>query len=138
VALCRKIVDLVRLHLLHDTDQTGRVRHITIVQDEATVLDVRILVQVVYTIRIEQRGPAFHAVDFVAFLQEEFGEIGPVLPRDTRHQRPFSHRTPENFQTVTSCIRQSLKLRSSPLELLNMLSVKRYVLSKNPSIAAVL
>ena len=35
VALRRQIVDLVRLHLLHDADQVGRIRQVAVVQEEA-------------------------------------------------------------------------------------------------------
>jgi hypothetical protein len=55
VALGREIVDLVRLALLHDADQIGRIRHVSVVQDEARILFVRILIDVLDAAGIEGR-----------------------------------------------------------------------------------
>ena len=45
MALGGEIVDLVGLRLLHDADQVGRIGHVAVMQDEAQVLLVRILVE---------------------------------------------------------------------------------------------
>jgi hypothetical protein len=47
VALRAEVVDLVGLHLLHHVDEARRVGQVAVVQDEAAVSDVRILVQVI-------------------------------------------------------------------------------------------
>ena len=44
VALCREVVDLVGLHLLHHADQVRGVGEIAVMQRESAVLDVRFLV----------------------------------------------------------------------------------------------
>jgi hypothetical protein len=44
---------------------------------------VRILVKVVYPVCVEGRGTALDTVDLVAFGQQKFGQIGPVLAGDT-------------------------------------------------------
>ena len=61
------------------------------VQDEAAPLLVRILVEVVDAVGVEQRGAAFDAMHFVAFAQQEFGEIGAVLAGDAGDES-FFHR----------------------------------------------
>jgi len=52
-------------------------------EDETTIFLVRILVEVVDTIRIKKRGTAFEAVDLIAFFQKELGEISAILTGNT-------------------------------------------------------
>ena len=80
MALRREVVDFVRLHLLDDADQAARIRHVAVMQDEATVLLVRVLVKMVDSIRIEQRSAALDAVHLVALAQQELGQVGAVWP----------------------------------------------------------
>ena len=54
MALGRQVVDLVRLYLLDDADQVGGVGQVAVVQHEALVGLVRVLVQVVDAVGIEQ------------------------------------------------------------------------------------
>ena len=102
VALRGEVVDLVGLHLLDDADQARRIGEVAVVQDEAAVLLVRILVQVVDAIGVEQRGAALDAVDFVALVQQEFGEVGAVLAGDAGDEGFFHitrgkrHRIPKS------------------------------------------
>jgi len=79
MALRREIVDFVLLHCLHDPDQATPISHIAVVQDELPPTYVQILVQIIDPIGVKERGAAIDAVDFVAFLQEELGELGAVL-----------------------------------------------------------
>lgn len=83
MALGRQVVDLVGLDLLNYADEVGGVGQITVVQFEAYVFLVRILIQVVDAIGIEGRRSAFDAVNVVAFGEQKFGQIGSVLPRNT-------------------------------------------------------
>jgi hypothetical protein len=43
------------LYLLDDADQAGRVGEVAVMEDEAAILFVRILVQVVDAVGVEQR-----------------------------------------------------------------------------------
>ena len=79
MALRGEVVDLVGLHLLDDAHQAGGVRQIAVVQDEAPVRDVRVLVQVVDAVGVEKRSAALDAVDFVALGEQELGQVGAVL-----------------------------------------------------------
>ena len=53
MALRGQIVDLVRLRLLHDADQVGRIGHVAIVRDEPQIFLVRILIHVLDAASVE-------------------------------------------------------------------------------------
>ena len=57
VTLRGEIVDLVRLHLLDDADQAGGIGEVAVMQDEAPPSFVRVLIEMIDTIGIEQRRP---------------------------------------------------------------------------------
>lgn len=65
----RQVVDLVRLHLLDDADQVGGVGQVAVMEDQVAVLHVRVLIEMVDTVGIEDRRAALHAMDDVAFFQ---------------------------------------------------------------------
>jgi hypothetical protein len=69
VRLRGQIVDFVWLDLLDDADEAGRIRHVSIVQEETLVIVMRILVDVVDTISVEAGGAALDAMNFVALLE---------------------------------------------------------------------
>jgi hypothetical protein len=50
---------------------------------------MRILVEVIDSLGVEERGAAFDAVDFVAFFEEEFGEVGAILAGDAGDESAF-------------------------------------------------
>ena len=54
MALRRKIVDLVGLHLLDDANQVRGVREVAVMQLQSCVFFVRIPVQVIDTVGIER------------------------------------------------------------------------------------
>ncbi len=66
VTLRGEVVDLVRLHLLDDADQVGRVGQVAIVQEQLDVALVRILIQMIDAIGVERRGAALDAVNLIA------------------------------------------------------------------------
>ena len=81
MALCSQVVDLVGLDLAHQTDQTGGIGQIAIVQGNRILLD-----QVVDTSGVGDRSTADNAVDLVALLQQKLCQIGTVLTSDTSNQ----------------------------------------------------
>ena len=83
VGLCAEVVDLVGLDLLDDVDEGRRVGQVAVVEDEFGVRVVRVFVEMVDAGGVEEGGAALDAVDFVAFAEEEFGEIGAVLAGDS-------------------------------------------------------
>src|SRR5581483_5364655 len=82
VRLRGKVVQLVRLHLLHHVQQARRIRHVAVMQDQLAIAGVRILIQIVDAIGVEQGRPALDPVDLIALADEEFREIGAVLAGD--------------------------------------------------------
>ena len=80
MALRREIVDFGRLHFLNDADEIGRVRHVAIVQEETDAGTVRVLIKVIDARGVERRRAPLDAVHDIAFVEQEFGEIGAVLP----------------------------------------------------------
>ena len=89
VALRPEVVDLVGLHLLNDAGQVAGVGQVAVMQLEAGVVHMRVLVDVVNALRVERAGPALDAVDRVAFFQQEFGKIRAVLAGDAGDESGF-------------------------------------------------
>ena len=69
MALRSEVVNLVRLHLLHNVNQARRVGQVAIVQDEISMVDMRVFIQVIDAIGIEQRSAALDAVNFISLAQ---------------------------------------------------------------------
>jgi len=72
-----QVVDLVGLDLLDKADDVRAVGKVPEMR-----LEARVLVDPVDATRVEGAGPALQAVDEVALLQEQFGEIRSVLSGD--------------------------------------------------------
>ena len=81
-----QVVDLVRLHLLDDAHQAGGIGQVAVVERELAVVDMRILVQVVDAVGVEQAAAALDAVHLVAFLEQQLGQIGTILACHARDQ----------------------------------------------------
>jgi len=89
VALRAQVVDFIRLGLLDDANQIGGVRKITVVQYEIAMIDMRVLVQVIDSVSVEQAGTTLDAMNPLAFLEQEFGQVGPILTSDPSNERNF-------------------------------------------------
>ena len=86
VTLRREVVDLVRLDALNDAYQAAGIGHVSVVEEEAASLVVRVLVEMIDAIGVEQGAAALDAVDFIAFGEQQLGEIRSILPGDTGDQ----------------------------------------------------
>ena len=93
VALCPKVVDLVGRSLPDDLIERAGIFEIAVDQAKTIVAAVRILVDALKAIGVERAGPADHADDLVALLEEQLRQIRPVLASDASDQCTF-HRTP--------------------------------------------
>jgi hypothetical protein len=82
VALGGEVIDLVRLHFLDDTDQVGGVRQVAVVQAQARVFFVRVLVEVLDAPGVEGRRTPLHAMHHVALFEQQLGQVGAVLTGD--------------------------------------------------------
>jgi hypothetical protein len=78
-----EVVNFVRLHLADDAGEVGGVGQIPVVQAESRIFNLGIFVDVIDPLCVKEGGAAFDAVDFVAFFEKKFGEIGTVLAGDT-------------------------------------------------------
>ena len=87
VALRGEVIDLVWLGLLDDPDEVRRIGHVAIVKDQARVIDMRVLIEMLDTSGVERGRPALHAMDRIALLQQEFDQIRPILSRHASDQR---------------------------------------------------
>ena len=73
---------VVRLHFLDHANQIRGVCKVAVVQLEPHVVLVRVAIQVVNAIRIEERRTALDAVHFIALLKQEFRQVRAVLAGD--------------------------------------------------------
>jgi hypothetical protein len=71
------------LHLLDDADEVGRIRQIAVVQMQPDAVLVWILIKMIDPVGIERGGAALDTVDFVAFGEQQLGEVGTVLAGDS-------------------------------------------------------
>ena len=85
MALRGKIVDLVRLHFLNDSNQIGGISQIPVVQRETDIFLMRILVKMINAIGIEGRCAALYTMNVVALRQKEVGQVRAILSGDTRN-----------------------------------------------------
>lgn len=53
MALRAEVVDLIRLHLLHNMDEARRIRQIAVMKDEVAMMDMRVFIQVIDAIGVE-------------------------------------------------------------------------------------
>lgn len=86
MALRAKVVDLVWLHLLNGVQKTAGVRQIAVMQNEFSVAEMGVLVEMIDTIGVEQRTTALDAVDLVALAEQELRQIGSILAGDPGNQ----------------------------------------------------
>src|ERR1700730_17527254 len=87
VRLRRQIIDLVGLRFLDDANEVGGVGDVAIVQMEANALLVGIAIEMIDARRVEGRRAPLDAVHDIALAEQQFGEIGPVLPCRAGDQR---------------------------------------------------
>ncbi len=89
MALCAQVVDFIGLCFLHDADEVAGVAEVAVMQVEARIVDVRILVDMVHALGVERRSPALDTVDDVAFFQQQLGQVRAVLPSDAGDECDF-------------------------------------------------
>ncbi|CAL5401738.1 unnamed protein product [Camellia sinensis] len=82
-----EVVDLVGEDGVEPAAERGGVGEVGVVElHEGLVGVVGVDVDVVDSLGVEVRRPSDQAVDLVPFLQQEFGQVRPVLPRDACDQ----------------------------------------------------
>ena len=91
VALRGKVVDFVRLDFSQQSGQGAGVRQIAIMQNQPVFRRMRIGINGIQASGVEGAGAADEAVDFVAFGQQQFREVGAVLAGDAGDEGFFGH-----------------------------------------------
>ncbi len=77
-----EVVDLIGLDLVDELVNDARIGEIAVVEVEPAGWIVRVLVDLVNPAGVERTGSPDNPVDLVSLLQEEFGEVRPVLSGD--------------------------------------------------------
>ena len=115
MALGGQVVNFIRLDILDDADQVGGIGEIAVVHEEADMLFVEILEKMIHPGGIERRRPTLDAVDFVAFAEEDFSQVGAILAGNTGNQGFFHISLPlwKRFQFSVSPAPGSRKKRGS-------------------------
>ena len=60
--------------------QTACIRKISIVQDEVSVFEMGVFVEMVDAVCVEERAAPFNAMDLIALAKKKLRQVGPVLP----------------------------------------------------------
>jgi len=89
MALRGQVVDFVQLNLLDDAHQAAGIRHVAVMQDELAVGLVRVLVQMVDAVGVEQRATALDAMHHIILVEQEFGKVSAILAGDAGNQGNF-------------------------------------------------
>ena len=83
-----------RLHLLHDAQEAQRIGQVAIMEDDAALGIVELVIKVIDAFGIERRCAALDAVHLIALGEQELGKIGAVLAGDSRNECALvSHRS---------------------------------------------
>ena len=86
VRLRTEVIDLLRADPLHKRDQPRSVGEVPVVQEQARLRIVGVLIQVVDPRGVERRGPPDQPVHDVALVQQQLRQVRPILPRDAGDQ----------------------------------------------------
>ena len=84
-----EVINLIGLHLLYNANQVGGIRQIAVVQFEAHMLFVGVLVEVVDAVGVEHRRAPLDAVNLVAFFEQQLGQVGSILSRNASNECAF-------------------------------------------------
>ena len=95
VGLGGKVIHLVWLDFLHQPDQVGGIRHVPVMQEHLYALLVRVMVQVIDAAGVERRRTPLHPVHLVALVEQQFGQIGAVLPGNAGDKCTLGHKSPK-------------------------------------------
>ncbi len=89
MALRRQVINLIRLHVLNDAHQAAAVRHVSVVEKETAVQFVRVLVEMVDAVGVEQGTAALYAMHLVSLGEQQLGKIRAILSCDAGNESLF-------------------------------------------------
>jgi hypothetical protein len=70
MGLGRQIVDFIRLHLLNDVDETGRIGHIAVMEDKVPACFVGILIEVINASCIKKGAATLDAMHLIPLSKQ--------------------------------------------------------------------
>ena len=77
--LTRQMVNFRGLNLRHDPPDCRWIRQVGVMQKQPTIVDLIISVKMAQSGSFQRAGTTDETVDFVAFVQQEFRQVGAVL-----------------------------------------------------------
>jgi hypothetical protein len=77
------------MNLLDDPDQIGGIGQVAVMHEKTDVFLMRVPVEMIHPGGVERRGSAFDPVDFIAFFEKKFSQVGTVLACQTGNERFF-------------------------------------------------
>lgn len=83
MGLGAKVVHLVGFDLAQQAGEVGGIGQIAVVQLEAGIVDMGILIDVIHTRRIERRRPPLDPMHLIAFGQKKLCKVGTILAGHT-------------------------------------------------------
>ena len=60
-------------------------------KDEPVIPRMRVLIKVVNTVRIKQRGATFNAMDLITFFEQKFCQVRAILSCNAGNKSDFVH-----------------------------------------------
>src|SRR5438105_13771632 len=92
VALRPEVVDLLRPHLVDQPRQPGGVGHVAVVEDQAKVGLVWVLVEVIDAARVDGGRAPDQPGNLIALLDQELSEVRAILTGDSGDKGTWSLR----------------------------------------------
>ena len=90
MALGAEVIDLIGLNLLNDPLQVAGIAQVSVVQRQAWIQFVWILIKVIDSGGVEAAGSALDAMHGVALLQQQLRKVAAVLAGNTSDQGVFA------------------------------------------------
>ena len=84
-----QVVDFIRLSFLDDANQITGVAQVPVMQFEAGIVQVRVLVNMVNPLRVEEAAAALDAVNHIALFEQKLGQVRTVLASDAGDECDF-------------------------------------------------
>ncbi len=83
------MINFVRLQIIKQLHQINGVGQVTVMQEQTDPVDVRVGVEMIDARSVKRARAPDDPVDFVAFLEQQIGQVAAVLAGDARDERFF-------------------------------------------------
>lgn len=72
MGLCREVVYLIRTYIVYQLYEIGTISEISVVEKEIFIWIMGVLIEMIYSFRIEKRRPPLNSMYFVPLGEKEF------------------------------------------------------------------